>query len=101
MANLRVGDLSFVLMAGSYTSFTSAVKRFCVQIRLLLRHPVAYVAGSPNFILLMSQFSTSKSRLHTPSPLDFLGPMGMELFGLEHVILLQFSVYVSQMISTK
>jgi hypothetical protein len=86
MANLWVGDLSFVLMAGSYTPFTSAAKRFRALIRLLLRHPVAYVARSWNFILLVARFPTTNTANPSIQCINFLGPMGMESFGLKLMI---------------
>ena len=82
MANLWVGDFSFVLTAGSYTPFTPAAKRFRVLKRLLLRHPVAYVARSWNFILLVARFSTLNNADISIQYIVFSGPMGMKLLDL-------------------
>ena len=52
-----VGRQFIVCLEGwscNVTPFTPAAKRFRVLIRLLPRHPVAYVARSWDFMLLMT-----------------------------------------------
>lgn len=61
MANLEVGDFSFVLMASSYTHFTSTTKRFRVLIRLLLRHldsRYSLIEETRSYILLYIEIYT-------------------------------------------